>query len=152
MNDLNDLKIESATISDVKEIFALEKTCFEGEAFSKRQFYYLIAKAKSEFVIIRKNKKIIAYLIILKRKNSKQLRIYSLAIAPEARRLGIAKTLLDHADNLSKKEQIEAIFLEVSENNSAAINLYKKHGYLPTGKRPSYYSDGSDALLMGKRF
>ena len=150
MNELTDLLIIPAKKSDVNEIFALEQLCFKSDTFSKSQFYYLVTKAKSEFVIIRKNKKIIAYLIALKRKNSNQLRIYSLAIAPESRGLGIAKMLLNYTDEISLKKKINKISLEVSENNYAAISLYKKHGYQIVGEKREYYSDGSNALIMIK--
>jgi len=37
-----DLKIETATIKVLDELYALEETCFDQEAFSKRQIAYLL--------------------------------------------------------------------------------------------------------------
>jgi len=102
--------------------------------------------------VVRDKNKIIAYLIFLKRKNSRKYRIYSIAIAPEARGLGIASKLLIYAESRAIKSNIHQIALEVSEKNTSAISLYKKHGYRELGFRPSYYSDGSAAIIMIKDF
>ncbi len=40
------------------------------------------------------------------------------------------------------------IWLEVSDLNLAAINMYLKFGFKQVGLRPKYYPDGSDAILM----
>jgi len=41
-----------------------------------------------------------------------------------------------------------AIFLEVSTGNRAALALYARAGFTPIGRRPGYYSDRSDALVL----
>lgn len=47
----------------------------------------------------------------------------------------------------SQKEDPE-IWLEVSEENKPAIQLYLKAGFKKVGLRKQYYQDGSDAILM----
>ncbi len=150
MSISDEIQIEKASIKDVDEIYALEQLCFKEDAFSKKQFNYLVRKANGEFVVVRKNNKIIAYLIILKRKNSKQYRIYSIAVNPHERGLGIAKKLLDYAEEKSIINKTHKIALEVSENNITAVDLYKKQGYKKIGTRKNYYADGSSALIMTK--
>lgn len=152
MNISTDIKIEKASKADIDEIFALEQVCFNEDAFSKRQFSYLVSKANGEFVLVRRNREIMAYLIMLKRKNSRHYRIYSIAILPEARGLGIATILLEFAEKAALKKSTHKISLEVSENNFAAVNLYLKQGYQKVGNRSNYYADGSDALIMTKEF
>lgn len=152
MKTLPDIKIHKATKADIDEIFALEQICFDKDAFSKKQFAYLVTKANGEFVLVRRNRKVLAYLIMLKRKNSRHYRIYSIAILPEARGLGIAKKLLEFAEKTALKNNTQKISLEVGENNLAAINLYLNQGYQKVGVRSNYYADGSDALIMTKEF
>ena len=44
-----------------------------------------------------------------------------------------------------------AVWLEVRESNARALELYRRLGFAPTGRRPRYYQDsGEDALLMSK--
>ncbi|WP_306251906.1 ribosomal protein S18-alanine N-acetyltransferase [Parvularcula sp. IMCC14364] len=41
-------------------------------------------------------------------------------------------------------------FLEVAEDNAAAIGLYKSAGFIESGRRSAYYRGGTDALVMVK--
>lgn len=151
MSDLAELKLEFATKEDVKELVILEKICFGADAFSKKQISYLVTQAKGEFIVIRRNDKIIAYLIISKRENSKQLRIYSIAVVTEARGLGVAKTLMKYVEKVCEQESKERISLEVSKENLPAISLYQNMGYQIVGEKPNYYANGGSALLMLKQ-
>jgi ribosomal protein S18 acetylase RimI-like enzyme len=47
--------------------------------------------------------------------------------------------------NLGKNE---CIHLEVRRSNITAIGLYKKLGFLQTGVRKGYYSNGEDGIMM----
>jgi ribosomal-protein-alanine N-acetyltransferase len=42
------------------------------------------------------------------------------------------------------------MFLEVAPGNAAARALYASAGYAEVGRRPRYYPDGSDALLLAR--
>ena len=75
--------------------------------------------------------------------------ILTLAVHPEARRQGLARRLISAAvDHLA----VEKMFLEVAEDNHAAVALYQACGFAESGRRVNYYknADGSrsDALLM----
>ncbi|MEE4197692.1 MAG: ribosomal protein S18-alanine N-acetyltransferase [Bacteroidales bacterium] len=150
MKTFGKFKIEKARPSDLPDILMLEKASFSADAFTRHQFYYFIHQSKSNFVVVRNRQQILAYLIIQIRKNSRKYRIYSLAIAPNARGMGIATLLLGYAEQLAITHKIKKIKLEVSDKNTAAINLYQKQGYRKTGERSGYYADGSAAWIMEK--
>jgi ribosomal protein S18 acetylase RimI-like enzyme len=65
--------------------------------------------------------------------------IYSLFVAPDSRRVGIAMTLLNDLIRMCKKQRIEKIILEVMEINKAAINLYLKNNFEIYSERKNYY-------------
>ena len=67
------------------------------------------------------------------------------------RRKGVASKLLEYLIDYCKEKSISNITLEVNENNIAAINLYKKHGFIVVSKRDKYYKE-SDAILMIRKF
>ena len=48
------------------------------------------------------------------------------------------------------KRGIRTLFLEVSDANRAAQNLYEKLGFERIGLRERYYSDGTSALVLSK--
>jgi ribosomal protein S18 acetylase RimI-like enzyme len=40
------------------------------------------------------------------------------------------------------------MLLEVSSENSAALAFYERSGFTEIDRRPRYYRDGSDAIVM----
>ena len=77
-----------------------------------------------------------------------ELQIQNLATLPSMRRRGIAARMLDFVFERSRRSGLESASLEVRISNSAAIALYEKFGFVAAGRRPAYYPDGEDALLM----
>ena len=75
--------------------------------------------------------------------------IATLATKPEFRRQGVAKQLLTQALTSALEEGARSAFLEVRESNAAAQSMYRKYGFVETGRRPRYYKDNDeDAILM----
>ena len=77
--------------------------------------------------------------------------IFDIAVRADARRRGHASFLLAQFILLVSPAGIETIFLEVRESNAAAIALYQKFGFLPKGRRPSYYSNPTEAAVLMQR-
>ncbi|MGQ8338068.1 GNAT family N-acetyltransferase [Sunxiuqinia sp. A32] len=149
---MTDYPIHQAQVSDLKELVLLEQLAFEQESFSRRQMRYLLTKAQSDYVIIRVEGQLAASLILLKKKNSSYLRIYSLLVSPEYRGVGLAKKLLDYAERQAAVYEKNALSLEVSDSNTAAVTLYLKWGFQTVAEKPKYYKDGSTGLVMRKIF
>jgi ribosomal-protein-alanine N-acetyltransferase len=77
-----------------------------------------------------------------------ELQIQNLATAPSFRRQGVAARLLQRALERSRAAGLEAAWLEVRAGNAAAIALYERFGFHAVSRRPHYYADGEDALVM----
>lgn len=78
--------------------------------------------------------------------------LMNLAIAPEARRRGLARTIM--ADFLAEARRLGApdVWLEVATTNAAALALYREYGFEDVRVRPRYYQpEGLDALVMRLR-
>jgi ribosomal-protein-alanine N-acetyltransferase len=86
--------------------------------------------------------------LILVRVAADEAEILTLAVVPTARRRGSGHALLLEATSTATALGARAIFLEVSVTNIAARALYSKIGFIQAGRRPQYYSDGSDALVL----
>lgn len=143
-----DIKLREAVISDLDEILSIENQSFNSEAFNRRQFRYLINSSGCIFQVAQHNGTIAGCLILLKRKNSRLLRIYSIAVSPNHRGLGIAQVLIDYTSNYAKSGGYKTVSLEVNEKNEPAIRLYQKNGFRVTARRLHYYSPGEHALVM----
>lgn len=79
-----------------------------------------------------------------------EVHITNVAVSPGLRRKGVARFLITSV--------LEEIFLEggrwcqleVRKSNDAARGLYLELGFDNLGTRRGYYSDGEDAVVMGK--
>lgn len=79
--------------------------------------------------------------------------IGNVAVLPDFRRRGFADALLQALDAMAADRGLRFLTLEVRAGNLPARRLYEKHGYLPAGFRPGYYTDPKeDAVLMTKEF
>lgn len=78
--------------------------------------------------------------------------ITNIAVHPDARRKGVAKTLMNALEAESKRFETEVINLEVRKSNLPAISLYKQLGYEECGERPNFYTKPTEnAILMAKK-
>ena len=75
--------------------------------------------------------------------------IADLAVAPPARRQGIAGRLLQRVMDEAREAGIRALYLEVRESNAAARALYASHAFRMVGRRRGYYQrPAEDALVL----
>ena len=79
--------------------------------------------------------------------------VLTLATAPDRRRQGIARVLLDQAMATVRDKGAATLFLEVAEDNHPAIALYAGAGFARIGARARYYSrpDGAIGALVMSR-
>jgi [ribosomal protein S18]-alanine N-acetyltransferase len=70
--------------------------------------------------------------------------ILNLAVAPSARRAGLARALLMHVLQRSPGSW----FLEVRGSNHAAIRLYESTGFRSSGIRHNYYSSSPESAIV----
>jgi ribosomal-protein-alanine N-acetyltransferase len=75
--------------------------------------------------------------------------VMNVAVAPEERRRGIARTLLEHLFEVTSTDERRGYTLEVRVSNEGAIKLYERLGFVARGVRRGYYTDNrEDALIM----
>lgn len=74
--------------------------------------------------------------------------LLTLAVAPEARRRGTARSLCRRFAIAARRAGAEAAFLEVAADNAAARALYAGCGWVEAGRRPRYYGPALDAVVM----
>lgn len=73
----------------------------------------------------------------------------NLAVAPDWRGAGVARTLVRRARERVRARGARQWFLEVRESNGAARKLYQSFGFEQVGRRRAYYSRPvEDALVM----
>ena len=86
--------------------------------------------------------------LIVLRIAADEAEVLTLAVEPAVRRGGVGSALLRESVAMAITLRVRALFLEVSVTNIAAQRIYTKSGFVIAGRRPGYYSDGSDALVL----
>ena len=77
-----------------------------------------------------------------------EIQVDNVAVAPSRRREGIAARLLARVTYDAQMLGATTSVLEVDVDNAAAQALYAGLGYAEVGRRPNYYGQGHDALIM----
>src|SRR5262249_8870138 len=80
-----------------------------------------------------------------------ELHINNLAVAPSARRHGVASALLRYVLREGMQLGAARATLEVRRSNEAARALYERFGFAVAGVRHGYYSNPvEDAVVLGR--
>ena len=83
----------------------------------------------------------------LSRSAGPEVELLLIAVHPGQRGNGMGRALINTACLDAVRRSASEIFLEVRENNQAALSLYRQAGFLEVGRRPNYY-----AGVTGARF
>ncbi|MCP4895579.1 MAG: GNAT family N-acetyltransferase [bacterium] len=141
--------LRKAQAGDARAIGEAELDCFPdpwpGNFFSAEMF----APARYNQVAIDSSGRLHAYLFAAW--HYLDLHILKVATLLHARRQGLARRLMRAAERHAVELGGESVTLEVRYSNRTAVELYQSLNYDLSGRRPSYYRDGEDALIMSRR-
>jgi len=143
------ITIETASIRHLDRLYAIEKECFEKEAFSKQQIASLLSDYNSISLIAKTNSEIVGYIIgmIYYERKMPVGHILTIDVATAYRQKGIAQRLLLETEKIFKEKGLRAVCLEVREDNIAALKLYQKLGYKKIAKLENYYGNAHGIYL-----
>lgn len=143
------LHIRRARLTDVATLVALETQTFHYSQLGARAFRrFLRVKTAHTFVLVDDDDQILGYSLLLSRRNSRQWRLYSIAISAACRGLGAGKLLLEHALNTAYAQGATAMSLEVKTDNAAAIALYQRYDFAVVDLLLDYYPGHGDGYRM----
>ncbi|MEM0057989.1 MAG: GNAT family N-acetyltransferase [Candidatus Bathyarchaeia archaeon] len=84
---------------------------------------------------------------------SRHVGIIGIAIKKGFRGIGIGTEMMKTLEEYARKMGLKVLMLSVFANNTLAINLYKKMGFVETGRIPKrFFKDGNyiDEIIMTK--
>ncbi|MFZ5959302.1 GNAT family N-acetyltransferase [Pseudomonas knackmussii] len=139
-----------ADSADLPALLQVENQAFTGDRLSQRSFRTLLQRQSARVVVAEAAEGLLGYALVLFRRNTHVARLYSLAITPGARGLGLGAGLLEQAERCAHDRACRALRLEVRVDNVAAIGLYERRGYRRFGSHTGYYADGADAWRYEK--
>jgi [ribosomal protein S18]-alanine N-acetyltransferase len=134
------------TPEDLDRVMEIENLSFR-MPWSRAGFEAELTKAYGKPIVFIEDGLITGYLVAWR--VEEELHIANLAVHPGRRNRGIAERLLRRC--LEEDGDAAWAGLEVRVSNAAALALYRKFGFCPTGMRRAYYSDNrEDAVVMTK--
>lgn len=145
------LVLRPATPADLPALIQLEAACFTGDRLSRRSLRRLLRAATAATIVSVASGHVVGYALVLFRKDARVARLYSLARDTAWQGRGLGAALLDAVEAQSRARGAVEIRLEVGVDNAPARTLYRRHGYVETGRLKGYYEDGTDAVRMRKR-
>jgi ribosomal-protein-alanine N-acetyltransferase len=77
-----------------------------------------------------------------------EFEVMNVAVDPDERRKRYGHELVSAMVGDAQRENVRRIVLEVRAGNTPAIALYASFGFAGSGRRPKYYDDAEDAVLM----
>lgn len=134
--------IRKAVNEDYKKIYELGSLLHK----NYKETYDLAALEKKEYYktyVYEENNSILGFIMFLQIIDT--IEIIDLVVDINHRRKKIATQLINRMITNSKKN--DKIYLEVSEKNNSAIDLYEKFGFKKIGIRKKYYGN-DDAHVM----
>lgn len=136
--------ISKAVKEDINSIIELGKSLYAN--FDKTYIINEYVDNENYIILVNKEEILNGFLLIYKNIDCYELEV--IVVSNDYRNKGIATNLINYfLDKYCKKDEV--IFLEVSCENTNAINLYKKFDFEVINIRKKYYGN-IDAYIMKK--
>lgn len=141
--------VRRARAGDLDVLIGLE-ALFPSDRMSRAGLRRLLASPSAALWVAEVAGRVAGNLVLLTRRNSRRARIYSVAVDPSCRGLGIGTRLVKAAEDHARGLGLAEVSLEVRYDNQGARRLYRRLGYGETARLPAYYDDGADGLRLRK--
>lgn len=140
--------VRKASANDTAALLEIENSCFVSDKISARQMRYLLTRAKTVTWIARIEGRPAAYCMCFVPVRPRPARLYSLAVAPQYRGRGLARSLMEIMLKELKRRDYSRCRLEVETANIIAYNIYKSMGFYAIASLSKYYENGADGTRM----
>ncbi|QIK36777.1 GNAT family N-acetyltransferase [Caldichromatium japonicum] len=142
--------IRPATLVDLDALCHLETSCFASDRITRRQFRYLLTRGHAITLLAELDGEVAGYVLVLLNRATAVARLYSIAVAPEARGRGIGRALAAAAEQAALAADRAYLRLEIRGDNLASQSLFEGAGYRRFGVLADYYEDHMEALRYEK--
>jgi ribosomal-protein-alanine N-acetyltransferase len=142
-----------ARASDAREIAEMSRDLIEQGltwSWTPARVQHFISGAESSGVVARREHRIAAFAIMHFGDEVAHLNL--LAVAPEHRRQGLGRRLMDWLTKTAIEAGVFRINLELRTHNQAARVFYEQLGFAQLGVVPGYYQGREAALRMSRQF
>ena len=142
------LGVEKLKLNNKKELFLLESDLFTNP-WTENSIEEQLKIKTSLNLGLKVNNELISYVLCLDL--FPEIEILRFGVKRKFQLQGKGKFLLKSLISLLKQKNYNRIFLEVNTNNSGAISLYERFGFIDKSIRKNYYFESGvyyDAKIM----
>jgi ribosomal-protein-alanine N-acetyltransferase len=142
------LHVEPAEPGDAEELARIHAQGFF-RGWSREELAQFLEQAECTMLVACDARRRLAGFILV-RLIGDEAELLSIAVDPKWRGKRVGQALLRAALDDLLFSAARRMFLEVDERNTAALRLYRSHGFVEVGKRKGYYPrpDGSTATAL----
>lgn len=142
--------LRQATVDDIDALVYLEIRSFNTDKLSRRRFRYLLTRANATIIVVEQEGRVRGYVLLLFSRGTSMARLYSIAVDPDLKGQGIGSALVKAAEEAAIEHDCASIRLEIRKDNTASLELFRRHDYKPFKEILDYYEDHMDALRFEK--
>lgn len=139
-------RVRKAAAADLGAILEIESAWTTTPHWTERHFQAELDSETSYLCLLEGAGRVLGYASM--KLIAPEAQVLNLAVRPDSARKGWGRQLMERLHLQARAGGCDRIALEVSEKNAPARRLYLALGYRIVGRRPKYYNDGADALLM----
>ncbi|MCK4443268.1 MAG: GNAT family N-acetyltransferase [Thermoplasmata archaeon] len=140
--------IRKATVEDLPLLMEIEKVCFKSARYSKEQIEWILTGENEAIYIYFEDARPVGSVMLSMQGDPG--RVISIGVHPDWREKGVARELMNTAEKWFSESGAREVDLEVSVENSEALNLYSSMGYEVVRVLRGYYYGKVDAYQMRK--
>ncbi len=141
--------IRNMVREDIDSVLEIEQECFT-QPWTKNMFLGELAQPVTLYRVAVVDGTPVGYMGMYRIVDEGH--ITNIAVKKAFRGRGIGSCLMESFLQLGEDGLLSFLTLEVRESNQKAIRLYQKYGFRQVGRRPRYYENAEDALLMTRYF
>lgn len=149
-----EFQVRAARASDLPAVVALERSVAEAPHWAEAEYAGILgvdAAVRRCLLVAEREGHIVGFAVgkVIGSGTDTVAELESVVVAEQARRTGIGRALLERVLAWCGEMRAGEMELEVRSENSAAIALYRRIGFVEVGLRRRYYrAPVDDAVLM----
>ena len=138
--------IRRARAEDLDALIAIERSHPACPGWSREQFAEELLKGVVLVALVDGG--VAAFACCREVPAAGEAQVLDVGVHPGRLRQGLGRAVVSALLEAAREDGLTKATLEVESGNAAALALYEALGFRVVGRRPNFYNEGRDALLM----
>jgi [ribosomal protein S18]-alanine N-acetyltransferase len=140
------MNIRIAALADADQMPSLAATAESAAQWSGDSYLRIFTEPGRLALVAESDNHLVGFIVA--RTVADQWEIENVVVGTDHRRHGIGTQLVNAVIDAARSHAVEQLLLEVRESNHTARALYRKLGFIESGRRSGYYSAPSEGAIL----